>query len=128
MTAARRTRKDVLLIAGGVGITPMRALFETLPIAPAEDLTLVYRARSAEDLLFRHELDNIAKRRGARVLYLLGTDRTCLTSGSLLRLVPGLAQRDVYLCGSPAMASTVRASLFDAGLPPDQLHEERFDL
>lgn len=35
MTAHRRTRRKVLLIAGGVGITPMRALFETLPRPPA---------------------------------------------------------------------------------------------
>ena len=34
MTAHRRTRQHVLLFAGGVGITPMRALFETLPIGP----------------------------------------------------------------------------------------------
>ena len=33
MTARRRTRRDVLLVAGGVGITPMRALFETVPLA-----------------------------------------------------------------------------------------------
>jgi ferredoxin-NADP reductase len=35
MTADRRTRCDVLLIAGGVGITPMRALFETIPVTSA---------------------------------------------------------------------------------------------
>jgi predicted ferric reductase len=126
MTAARRTRRNVLLIAGGVGITPMRALFETIPVTPGQDLTLLYRARGPEDLLFRHELDRIAYHRGARVHYLAGDDPDCLSAPALLRMVPDLSRRDVYLCASPRMSDAVRASLRDAGLPPECLHEERF--
>src|SRR3954467_3262685 len=43
MTPARRTRRKVLMIAGGVGVTPLRALFQALPAEPG-DLTLVYRS------------------------------------------------------------------------------------
>ena len=57
--AARR----VLLIAGGVGITPLRALFESLPAAPG-DLTLVYRATSPRDVVFRASLSGSPQRRG----------------------------------------------------------------
>ena len=127
MTAARRTRRDVLLIAGGVGITPMRVLFETLPLTPGQDLTLLYRARGPEHLLFRRELEQIAHRRGARLRYVLGDDPNSLSAATLLHQVPGLVQRDVYLCGPPAMADAVRRALRDAGLPPRYLHEERFD-
>jgi predicted ferric reductase len=126
MTAQRRTRRDVALIAGGVGITPMRALFETIPLTPEQDLVLLYRARLREELVFRDELTALAQQRRARVIFLLGTDRGLLSSTSLSRLVPNLADRDVYLCGSPGMAAAVRASLAGAGLPPGQLHEERF--
>jgi ferredoxin-NADP reductase len=69
MTAARRTHRDVLLIAGGVGITPLRPLFETLPLQAGQDLLLLYRARTEADLLFREELNGIAASRGARVQY-----------------------------------------------------------
>ena len=126
MTASRRTRRDVLLIAGGVGITPMRALFETLPVSPGQDLTLLYRARGPENLLFRHELDQIARRRGARVHYVVGSDADCLSASALRRLIPHLTRRDVYLCGPPRMADAVRNSLREAGLPAECLHEERF--
>jgi ferredoxin-NADP reductase/DMSO/TMAO reductase YedYZ heme-binding membrane subunit len=126
MTAQRRTRRDVALIAGGVGITPMRALFETIPLTPQQDLVLLYRARTREELVFRDELTALAQERRARVIFLLGGDRELLSSSSLRRLVPNLIERDVYLCGSPGMASAVRASLADAGLPPGRLHEERF--
>jgi ferredoxin-NADP reductase len=127
VTSARRTHRNVLLIAGGVGITPMRALFESLPLAPGEDLLLLYRARTPDELLFRRELDAIAAQRGARVGYLLGPDREPLSAGGLRRMVPDLAQRDVYMCGSPGLTDAVRRSLREAGLPPEQLHEERFD-
>ena len=128
MTAARRTRRDVLLIAGGVGITPMRALFETMPVGPGQDLMLLYRAEKREQLVFRAELDALAARRRARVVYLLGKDRNLLSAPSLTRLVPRLADRDVFLCGPPGLSAAVRASLHRAGLPPAQLHEERFAL
>jgi len=128
VTARRRTRRDVLLVAGGVGITPMRALFESLPLSPGEDLLLLYRARSADDLLFRDELDDIAARRGARVVYLLGEGGEPLSAGNLGRLVPDVVHRDVYLCGSPRLTRAVRSSLLALGLPSGQLHEERFGL
>ena len=51
-------------VAGGVGITPLRALFEALPGGPG-DLTLIYRARSERELMFRAELTEIAHRREA---------------------------------------------------------------
>ena len=56
ITGRRRRRPRVLLIAGGVGITPMRVLFETLDL-PGSDLTLIYRAPSEERLVLRAELD-----------------------------------------------------------------------
>jgi ferredoxin-NADP reductase len=126
MTAARRTRRNVLLIAGGVGITPMRALFETIAVQPGQDLALLYRARGPEDLVFREELERIAYQRGGRLFYLIGADHDCLSAHGLLHAVPDLAERDVYLCASPRMSATVRTSVREAGLPAEYLHEERF--
>lgn len=77
-------------------------------------------------MLFRGELEAIAARRGARVRYLLDADPDCLTARGLLAEVPDLADRDVYLCGSPRMADAVRSGVLQAGLPAERLHEERF--
>lgn len=126
VTSGRRTQPDVLLIAGGVGITPMRALFETMPLNPGEDLLLLYRARTAEEVIFRNELEHIACNRGARVHYVLGEGRDALSPSALRRMVPDLARRDVYVCGPPGLMTAVRTSLHKAGLPSVQLHEERF--
>ncbi|BAC74483.1 ferric reductase [Streptomyces avermitilis] len=127
LTADRSTASKALLIAGGVGITPLRALFETLP----GQVTLVYRARTAEDLALGGELEAIAKWRGARLLYAVnGADgtRPRFTAESLRETVPDLAEHDVYLCGPPAMARDLYAALSAAGVPDRRIHHESFEL
>lgn len=128
-TATRRKHCKVLLLAGGVGITPLRALFETLPGDPGE-VTLIYRANTADDLVLRDELDWIARERGATVHYLLGPPRRGnkdhLSAQRLQRLVPDVRDRDVFLCGPPAMMTAARAGLLEAGVPRRHIHQESF--
>ncbi len=124
-TAARRTTRKVLLLGGGVGITPLRALFETLP----GEVTLIYRARRAEDLALWQELDAIAADRGARVNYVVDEPAqysSPLTAGALAALVPDIAQRDVYLCGPPGMTAAAVRALRGAGVPRRRIHHESF--
>jgi predicted ferric reductase len=123
-TAAARRRPGVAMIAGGVGITPIRALLEDMP----GDVTVVYRALRPEDQVLRAELDELARRRGAELHYVVGDDRAgeLLSPAHLLRLVPDIAARDVYVCGAPAMTDATRASLARAGVPRRQIVTERF--
>ncbi|MFE2963291.1 ferric reductase-like transmembrane domain-containing protein [Streptomyces sp. NPDC059340] len=130
LTAERHTGRKALLIAGGVGITPLRALFETLPGGPG-DVTLLYRASTAEDLALGAELEAIAQWRGARVLYAVnGTDgtRPRFTADSLREAVPDLTGHDIYLCGPPAMARDLYGALRAAGVPDRRIHHESFEL
>ncbi|MFE9441623.1 ferric reductase-like transmembrane domain-containing protein [Streptomyces sp. NPDC006602] len=127
LTAERQSAPKSLLIAGGVGITPLRALFETLP----GEVTLLYRARSAEDLALGGELEAIARWRGARVHYALnGPDgrRPSLTAESLRAAVPDLAAHDVYVCGPHGFARDVYEALSAAGVPDRRIHHESFEL
>jgi NAD(P)H-flavin reductase len=64
----------VLLIAGGVGITPIRALLEDLP-GERGAIAVVYRALREEDVILREELETLAARRGVEVHYVLGEHR-----------------------------------------------------
>jgi predicted ferric reductase len=129
-TARRRTRRKVLLVAGGVGVTALRAMIETIPAAPG-DLTLIYRARDEDHVLFRSELDQLERARGATVHYLLGhRDQRPNPLGPvrLQTLIPDIADHDVYLCGPPGMIDMVRKSLRSLGLSRSQMHSERFEL
>jgi ferredoxin-NADP reductase len=128
-TAAVRRRGKVLLLAGGVGVTPLRALFETLPGRPG-DIDMIYRANRGEDLVLRDELDWIARERGATVHYLLGPPqpgpRDHLSATRLRALVPDVAERDVFLCGPEPMMAAARAGLRRAGVPRRHIHHESF--
>jgi predicted ferric reductase len=131
-TQVQRTRPRVALIAGGIGITPIRALFQELPAAPGE-LALIYRVIREEDLVFRTELEEIARERGADLFFVVGDHRTSagdglLSSAHLLQLIPDIVEREVYLCGPHAMMIRTEGSLHDAGVPGDQIHSERFAL
>lgn len=128
LTAARRRRGKVLLIAGGVGVTPLRALFASLP-ADYGDLTLLVRAASWPDVPLRAELDAIARQRGARVGYLVGRRAQGydpLHAAALRQIVPDLADHDVFLCGPEAMTVAARAALREAGVPRRRIHTESF--
>ena len=129
-TAGRRRRRRVLLLAGGVGITPIRALFETLPGDPG-DITLVYRTAKRADLVFEQELTQIASARGAATHYVVGSHTgpggDPLSPAGLTRIVPGIADHDVYVCGPEGMMTAAMAALREAGVPRRHIHHESFE-
>jgi ferredoxin-NADP reductase len=130
-TTAARRRTRVALIAGGVGITPIRALLEDMPGEPG-DIAVVYRALRPEDVILREELDELARRRGAELHYVVGDHRDpgaeLLSPERLQQLVPDIASRDVYVCGPPAMTEATRATLDRSGVSRRQIFTERFAL
>jgi predicted ferric reductase len=124
-----RTTDKALLIAGGIGITPVRALLENM----GGDLIALYRVVGSDDIVFSSELDAIAERRGARVDYVVGDHATpegreLLSPRHLKELVPDIAERDVYICGPIGMVDNIVPNLRRAEVPRKHLHVERFAL
>jgi ferredoxin-NADP reductase len=126
------TGRRVLLIAGGVGITPIRAMFAALPKRmQADGITLLYRASHPRDVVFSRELDAIAADRNATLHYLIGSrDRLGydpLDADRLQRTVPGLHRYEAYVCGPAGMTEAAVNSLVTAGVPRRRIHRESFD-
>jgi ferredoxin-NADP reductase/DMSO/TMAO reductase YedYZ heme-binding membrane subunit len=123
--------RRVLLIAGGVGITPIRAMFAALCTRMPDAITLVYRASHPRDVVFRRELDAIAADRGASVHYVIGARERLgpdpLAARELQSLVTGLHRYEAYICGPAGMTEAVIASLRHAGIPRRRIHHESFD-
>src|SRR3954449_10047443 len=131
MTAARRKRRQVLMIAGGVGVTPLRALFQSLPAEHGE-LTLLYRSGRDVDVVFRNELDAIAKTRGARLHIITGHRHELghdpLSTAALTRNIKDLRHHDVFVCGPAGLTAGVVRALRAAKVPRRQIHSESFEL
>ncbi len=126
-TEAARRREKVVLIAGGIGITPIRALMEEMP----GDVTVVYRVVSDDDVIFRDELEALARERGIRLLVVAGDHATedgarLLSPEHLHELVPDIAERQAYVCGPPAMTDILERNAREAGVPARLIHTEKF--
>jgi predicted ferric reductase len=125
----------VLLLAGGIGITPIRALAADL-LAAGREIILIYGNRTPSTVVFGEELEALAQAAAGRlrIIHVMSdspgypgekgrVDRDCVC-----RLVPDVAERDVYLCGPPPMMAGLRPALLALGVPPHRLHDERFAL
>jgi ferredoxin-NADP reductase/DMSO/TMAO reductase YedYZ heme-binding membrane subunit len=120
----------VTLIAGGVGITPLRALFATASCADGS-ISLIYRARAAGDVVFRSELERIAAKRGGKAHFLLGgrdDPGNDLSGASLALLCPELPRSRVFVCGPPGYTKAIRAALNSLGVPGKRIRSESFHL
>jgi predicted ferric reductase len=126
----------VLMMAGGIGITPLLSLLGELPYRPGE-ATLVYRAHGQADLAFREELDRLAAQRGVHVVFALGPRanqdswRPKGMAGAndvdaLRRVAPQVASSRVYVCGPDRWTESVGAAAKSAGVPLENLHTEQF--
>jgi len=127
-TAALQTKGKVLLLAGGIGITPLRALADALSTS-ASDVILLYRASDANAIVFAEELTWMSQEGRLKLHYLLGPRDAVpapLSAERLTELVPDLADRDVFLCGPPGMVDTARQALREAGVTRRRIHHERF--
>lgn len=127
-TPALRTAPKVLLVAGGIGITPLRAMYESLDGGPG-DVVLLYRVRHERDLVFKAELEQVSRRRGFGLLYSIGRREDGpdpFHPDMLRKLVPDLADRDVFVCGPAAMTTAVCSAVRAAGTPSNRIHRERF--
>jgi ferredoxin-NADP reductase len=125
--AARSDFRGVLLIAGGSGIGPIAALARDL-CQRGRDVVLVHRASSEQRLPLRAELT------GLELSFLpvlgrrdeLGHDP--LRPDSLVELVPDLASREAFVCGSVGFVLATTTALHNLGVPADRIHREELEL
>ena len=128
-TEDHRSRHAVALIAGGIGITAVRALLEDM----RDDVTVIYRAIDESELIFRQELDSLAQHRGIKLHYVVGDHRLAehrdlMTAPHLKRIVSDITDREIFLCGPPGMVTAVERSLRQLGIRGRQIHTEKFAL
>lgn len=124
-TAHSRQRRKALLIAGGIGITAVRALLEDL--SPATEPVVVVRATSPADLALMDEVHELLSQRRGRAHELIGP-REAIRMEKLGQLVPDLRKRDVYVAGPPLFVQHVVSIVGRMGVQRDAVHFEEYAL
>ena len=123
----------VLLIAGGIGITPIRTLMEEM-LEKGKEVVLLYANKSKEDIVFKDELEAVTEKYSAKISYVLSEDanfpaeKGYIDEEKIKQLVPDFMSRDVYLCGPPPMMDKLIQTFKSFGLKDSQLHFEKFSL
>lgn len=127
MTSSQARSPRALLIAGGIGIAPMRALAESL--APTHEVELLVRSRDAAGLAFGAELTALDALPNVRVRTLIGPrTQHPIDAASLAPWIRDPRSIDVYACGPEALLDSVRTAARALGVPADRVHIESFDM
>ena len=127
---------SVVLIAGGVGITPMMSITRYLTdLSWDGDIFLIYQCRTPTEFIFANEFPELQRvNRKLRVVVAMsrpeGTNweglRGHLTKDLFTETVPNLASRRIHLCGPPSMMESTKAILVELEVPADHLKTEAF--
>ena len=131
-----RDAGHVVGLAGGSGITPFLSMARALADGIEDfSLTLLYGSRREEDVLFRGELDEIARSCPKfKVIYVLSDEeRDCfehgfLTAELIRKYAPADEDYSVFLCGPEAMYRFLQPEIEELGLPPRRFRRKLIDV
>jgi len=128
--------RSIVLIAGGVGITPLMSILRHLTAQSWNgDIHFIYSAKTPRDIIFRRELDDLHKRFPNLRLHVTltraeGTDwmgkHGRITAKFLNEAVPDLAMHPIYICGPITMMEPTIQLLRELGVPKEQIKSEAF--
>ena len=127
---------SIVLIAGGVGITPLMSILRYLTDQNWKgEIHFVYTAKTPRDIIFRRELEDLQKRFPNLRLHVTltraeGTDWTGkkgrITAELLQQAIPDLVRHPVYICGPASMMEPTIQLLRELGVPAEQIKSEAF--
>ena len=126
-----------LLIAGGIGITPIRSLAEELT-TNNKDVQILVSVKNKNEEIFDSEFSVLAQASNFKYFKFYSeesseTNESNVFSGrinfeKIKNLIPDWQSREIYLCGPEKMISSLNNDLISAGLNKTQIHFERFNV
>lgn len=133
----RPEERDLVFIAGGIGITPLLSMLRHMRDHAVDmNVLLLWGNKTEADIAFRAELEALGEKPRLEVVHVLsqpdeswGGETGYIDRAKIERLVGDrLAQKTYYVCGPPVMMEKVFASLRRLEVPPVRICYERFAL
>jgi predicted ferric reductase len=124
-----------VLIAGGVGITPMMSILRTLADrGDQRPVTLLYGSKDWESITFREELEALERRLNLTVVHVLAQppenwtgERGFIDAALFERHLPApYAEHEYFICGPNPMMDAIEKALGELGVPLAKYHSERY--
>ncbi len=136
-TCADHPAAKYLFLSGGSGITPLMSMSRALgDLAEDADIVFVHAARTPADIVFRVELEAMARANPRfKLAHVVESDggepgwagfRGRLSLPMLSLIAPDFREREVFTCGPSPFMAAVRAMLADGGADMGRYHEESF--
>lgn len=126
----------IVLIAGGVGITPMMSVLRYLTDRSyPKDIHLLYAVNSPSSIIFREEYDYLRRRHpNVQVDIIVAATEGApwagsvglITSDFIIKKIPDIALHRIHLCGPPPMMDAVKKALLQLKVPSEQVKTEHF--
>jgi predicted ferric reductase len=132
-TEAAAKEKKIVLVAAGIGITPIRSLLEQM-VGNKKDIILLYANKRKDEIVFKEEIDTLAKKHKFIVHYFLSQEKvngyisSRLSVEKIEDLVKDLQKRDIYICGPQLLTDSLRYQLLQKGIKKSLIHYEKFAL
>ncbi|MGU7780732.1 2Fe-2S iron-sulfur cluster-binding protein [Burkholderia sp. PU8-34] len=119
---------DLLLFAGGSGITPVLSILKSALVHGRGMLTLIYANRDERSVIFRDELQQLAQRHPGRlrVTHWLDSVQGVPQQRHLEELARPFSQQETFICGPALFMENALAAMLGLGLPRSRVHVERF--
>jgi 3-ketosteroid 9alpha-monooxygenase subunit B len=120
--------EDLLLFAGGSGITPVMSILKTAIVRGTGRVVLCYANRDERSVIFRDELAELSREHADRlvVVHWLETVQGLPTREQLRSLAEPFVSFDAFLCGPGPFMAAAKQALRDLGLPRRRVHLEKF--
>ncbi len=128
--------RPIVLLAGGVGITPLMSMLRHgVVAAPVRPVTLLYSVKTERDIPFRHELEWIVQRHpqvrvgivNSQGPFPIGHFTGHINEALLRKIVPEITSSIFMICGPGRMMETMKQLLASLGVPPSQVRYEAFE-
>lgn len=134
-TLPKNTKKKLVFIAGGIGITPFRSMIQYLiDTKEARDIVIFYANRGISDIAYRDILDRAERELGINTIYALSEEENpapnmikgLISAKLIAKYVPDYVERTYYISGPHSMVETFKKTLSAMGVSRFKIKSDFF--